>query len=141
MLIHGCGKIILHKEADFITETISKIRPQYLEKIGGAYSSEWFWAKILHCRNIDKKVFDTAYTWLELSDFIPAVLSGVKNADKVKRNICAAGHKGLYNAEWNGFPDLEFIYSLHSDLLKVATTLPNFFNRTYCWWIIERMGK
>lgn len=113
-----------HKEADYITDIVSKMRPQYLDKIGDAYSSEWFWAKILHCRNVDKKVFDAAYTWLELSDFIPAVLAGVNNAEFVRRNVCAAGHKGLYSNEWGGFPDLEFIESLHPDLVKVANTLP-----------------
>ena len=45
-----------YAEADLITETSKKIRPQYLDKVGGAYSSEWFWAKILHCRNEDKAV-------------------------------------------------------------------------------------
>ena len=113
-----------HKEADFITETITSIRPQYLTKIGGAYSSEWFWAKILHCRNTDKEVFDAAYTWLELSDYIPAVLSGLTDANKVERNICAAGHKGLYSDQWNGFPDQEFIEALHPNLLRVLNTLP-----------------
>lgn len=113
-----------HSEADFITKTISEIRPHYLDKIGGAYSSEWFWAKILHCRNIDQNVFDTAYTWLELSDYIPAVLCGISDAENVKRNICAAGHKGLYNDDWDGFPDAEFIKKLHPDLLKTLNTLP-----------------
>jgi len=111
-------------EADYITKVISDNRPKYLEKIGGAYSSEWFWAKILHCRNIDKNVFDAAYTWLELSDYIPAVLAGNNDASTVKRNVCAAGHKGLYSSEWGGFPDLEFIEKVHPDLLKVAKTLP-----------------
>ena len=113
-----------HKEADFVTDKIKEIRPKYLEKIGGAYSSEWFWAKILHCRNIDKEVYDAADTWLELSDYIPAILSGNKDISEVKRNVCAAGHKGLYSAEWGGFPDEEFIESLHPDLLKISKTLP-----------------
>jgi L-ribulokinase len=113
-----------YAEADLITETSKKIRPQYLDKVGGAYSSEWFWAKILHCRNEDKAVFDAAYTWLELSDFIPAVLSGISNAYLVQRNICAAGHKGLYNEEWGGYPDGEFIEALHPDLSRVLDTLP-----------------
>lgn len=113
-----------YKEADEITTKITELRPKYLDKIGGAYSSEWFWAKILHCRNIDKKVFDSAYTWLELSDFIPAVLCGIKDAENVKRNVCAAGHKGLYSDEWGGFPDKEFIEALQPDLLKIAKTLP-----------------
>jgi L-ribulokinase len=113
-----------HQEAEHITKVISDIRPKYLDKIGGAYSSEWFWAKILHCRNIDKDVFDSAYTWLELSDFIPAVLADINDATKVKRNVCAAGHKGLYSNEWGGFPDAEFIETLHPDLLKISETLP-----------------
>lgn len=113
-----------YKEADKITEVISRIRPVFLDKIGGAYSSEWFWAKILHCRNIDKKVFDAADTWLELSDYIPAVLTGKKDISEVKRNVCAAGHKGLYSNEWGGFPDREFIKELHPDLLKVLKSLP-----------------
>ena len=114
-----------HKEADFITKMVKEKRPHYLDKIGGAYSSEWFWAKILHCRNTDKKVFDSAYTWLELSDYIPAVLSGLTDSSQVKRNICAAGHKGLYNDEWGGFPDNEFIEALHPDLLRILNTLPD----------------
>lgn len=113
-----------HYEADYITKTSAEKRPHYLDKVGGAYSSEWFWAKILHCRNVDKEVFDAAYTWLELSDYIPAVLAGITDADQVKRNICAAGHKGLYNDEWNGFPDHEFIEALEPDLLRVLNTLP-----------------
>ena len=113
-----------HKEAEYITKVISDMRPKYLDKIGGAYSSEWFWAKILHCRNIDKDVFDSAYTWLELSDYIPAVLADISDASVVKRNVCAAGHKGLYSNEWGGFPDVEFIEALHPDLLKVFETLP-----------------
>ncbi|MEN8119297.1 MAG: ribulokinase [Bacteroidota bacterium] len=113
-----------HEEADYITKVISVKRPQYLEKIGGAYSSEWFWAKILHCRNIDEKVYDAADTWLELSDYIPAVLAGITDIAKVKRNVCASGHKGLYSSEWGGFPDDEFIESLHPDLLKISKSLP-----------------
>ncbi|MCK5815495.1 MAG: ribulokinase [Flavobacteriaceae bacterium] len=113
-----------HKEADFITKVCGEIRPKYLDKIGGAYSSEWFWAKILRCKNVDQKVFDAAYTWVELSDYIPAVLGGVSDVDQLKRNVCAAGHKGLYSDDWNGFPDAEFIETLHPDLLKVLNTLP-----------------
>ncbi|MCK5776016.1 MAG: ribulokinase [Bacteroidales bacterium] len=113
-----------HKEAKEITDAIKEIRPHYLKKIGGAYSSEWFWAKIAHCHHVDKKVFQNAYTWLELSDFIPAILSGVKEAHLIKRNSCAAGHKALYNDEWNGFPDTDFITSLDPNLISVSKTLP-----------------
>ena len=113
-----------YREAEAITAKAGELRPQYLGKIGGAYSSEWFWAKIWHCLNIDKKVFDAAYTWVEFSDFVPAVLCGVKDAADVKRNVCAAGHKGLYSDEWGGYPDKEFISALDPELVKVLESLP-----------------
>lgn len=113
-----------HEEAIFITDKITELRPEYLSTIGGAYSSEWYWSKVLHCRNIDKEVFNAADTWVELSDYIPGILAGVNDIANLKRNVCAAGHKGLYNEKWGGFPDTEFIEALHPDLLKVAKTLP-----------------
>ncbi len=113
-----------YKEAEELTKIIGQIRPQYLGTIGGVYSSEWYWAKVWHCLNVDKAVFDAAYTWIEFSDFIPALLTGVKDARSVKRNICAAGHKGLYSSRWGGFPDKEFLSELNPDLTRIADTLP-----------------
>ena len=36
-------------EAAEITELAMEIRPHYLAKCGGIYSSEWFFSKILRC--------------------------------------------------------------------------------------------
>mgnify|MGYP006302148299 CR=1 FL=1 len=49
-------------EAEEITELARKMRPQYLAKCGGIYSSEWFFSKILHCLRTNSKVFSAAYT-------------------------------------------------------------------------------
>ena len=57
-----------YKEAAQITELAKKTHPEYLAKCGGTYSSEWFFSKILHCLNVDKKVFDAAYSWVECAD-------------------------------------------------------------------------
>ena len=38
-----------HLEAEEITAAAGKLHPEYLAKIGNRYSSEWYWAKILHC--------------------------------------------------------------------------------------------
>jgi ribulose kinase len=79
------------QEAARITATAAQHRPHYIAKCGNTYSSEWFWAKIWHCLNTDPEVFHAAYSWVELSDFIPALLCGIKNPTQIRRNICAGG--------------------------------------------------
>jgi L-ribulokinase len=66
-------------EATEITELARKLRPQYLAKCGGTYSSEWFFSKVLHCLRSSPEVFDAAYTWVECSDWIPAMLTGTEH--------------------------------------------------------------
>jgi len=112
-----------HREAARITETAAQCRPQFIAKCGNTYSSEWFWSKIWHCLNTDPEVFDAAYSWVELSDFIPAVLAGVTDPLAVKRGICAAGHKALYSDEWGGLPDREFLAMLDPKLAALRDRL------------------
>ena len=84
-------------EAAEITALARKIRPQYLAKCGGIYSSEWFCSKILHCLRTAPEVFDAAHSWVELADYVPAALTGTEAPDKFTAGICAAGHKAMYN--------------------------------------------
>ena len=116
------------KEASLITEKAKLMRPEYLLKCGGSYSSEWFWSKIWRCLNIDEEVFDSAYTWIEQSDFIPSVLAGIKNIEDLKRNICAAGHKAMFSETWGGLPDKDFLIELHPKLSKLRDSL---YDRAY----------
>ena len=116
------------REAAFITETAGKIRPQYLSKIGGVYSSEWFWSKILHCKNTSHEILDAANSWVEICDWIPSVLTGVKNPLEIKRGICSAGHKAMYNKSWNGLPDAEFLETLSPGLGDLRKSL---YEKTY----------
>ena len=81
-------------EAGEITELARKLRPQYLAKCGGTYSSEWFFSKILHCLRTSPEVFDAAYLWVECSDWVPAMLTGTEPPDQLTVGVCAAGHKG-----------------------------------------------
>lgn len=84
----------------------------YTKYIGGVYSSEWFFAKILHVLRKDEKVREAAYSWIEHCDWIPALLTGVKDASKIKRSRCAAGHKAMWHQEFNGLPSEEFLVGI-----------------------------
>jgi L-ribulokinase len=115
-------------EAAAITETARRYAPQYLAPIGGTYSSEWWWSKIWHCLNVAPDVFDAAASWVELADFIPALLSGVEDPRDIVRCICAAGHKGLYSDAWGGLPDEAFLARLHP---KLATLRDRLFDKAH----------
>ena len=110
-------------EAEEITALASKIRPQYLAKCGGTYSSEWFFSKILHCLRTSPEVFDAAHTWVECADWIPAMLTGTEAPDRLTVGVCAAGHKAMYNDEWGGYPDAEFLSQLDPKLGKLRERL------------------
>jgi L-ribulokinase len=112
-----------HSESAQITELANKMRPEYLSKIGGTYSSEWFWSKILHCLNTDPEVFKSAESFVEICDWIPAVLTGETHPDRIKRSICAAGHKAMFNDEWGGLPDKEFLSALSPKLAGLRDKL------------------
>ncbi len=113
------------KEAAEITAAAEVAHPEYLAKCGGIYSSEWFWAKLLRCARTAPEVWEAAYTWVELADWVPAILSGTTALDSLKRCICAAGHKAMFNPSWGGYPDEDFLASFDAGVLsKVRKTLP-----------------
>ena len=110
-------------EAGEITALARKIRPQYLAKCGGTYSSEWFFSKILHCLRTAPQVFDAAYLWVECADWVPAMLTGTEGPDKLTVGVCAAGHKAMYNDDWGGYPDAEFLSTLDPKLGQLRSRL------------------
>jgi L-ribulokinase len=112
-----------HVEAAEITEAARRLRPQYIAKCGGTYSSEWFWSKILRCLRVAPEVFDAAHTWVEIADWIPAFLTGTTDPAAIKRGVCAAGHKAMFHPSW-GYPDEEFLASLDPKLARVRSSLP-----------------
>jgi L-ribulokinase len=98
-----------HAEAEEITALAAKEHPEYLAKCGGAYSSEWYFAKLLRCLRVAPRVMEAADGWLEEGDYIAALLTGAAAPRAVKRNACAAGHKALFHVSWGGFPRDEFL--------------------------------
>ena len=114
-----------HAEAKEITETARSLRPEYLAKCGGTYSSEWYWSKLLHCARTAPDVFAAAHTWVEHTDWMPAVLTGTEHPGAVRRGVCAAGHKAMFNDQWGGYPDEDFLAELDDRLVDVRRTLPD----------------
>jgi L-ribulokinase len=95
---------------------------------GGIYSSEWFWAKILHVLRNSKEVRNNAWSWVEHCDWIPALLIGNTNPLQLKRSRCAAGHKAMWHDDFNGLPDEKFLTKLDPVLSGLRERL---FRATY----------
>jgi len=110
-------------EAAQITKLAREMRPQYLAKCGGTYSSEWFWSKILRCLNTSPAVFNAAHSWIELADYVPAALTGTEHPSKFIAGVCAAGHKAMWNVKWGGYPDKEFLSKLNPRLGELRDRL------------------
>lgn len=110
-------------EAAAITETARTFAPEYIAPIGGTYSSEWWWSKIWRCLKVAPDVFDAADSWVELADFVPAVLAGVTRPRDIVRCVCAAGHKALYSDKWGGLPSKAFLARLDPKLAALRDRL------------------
>lgn len=116
------------KEAQEINDHAKKYDPDYLKYVGGIYSSEWFWAKLLHVLRKDQEVRDALYTWVEHCDYIPFLLTGGTHAQDIKRSVCAAGHKSLWAADFGGLPPNQFFAELDPVLDGLVDRL---FTHTY----------
>ena len=110
-------------EAAAITAIAREHAPEYLAVIGGTYSSEWFWSKIWRCLKVAPDVFGAAASWVELADYIPAVLAGVTAPDLIRRGVCAAGHKAMYSDAWAGLPSAAFLTRLDPKLAALRARL------------------
>lgn len=110
-------------EAEEITALARRVRPEYLARCGGTYSSEWFWAKLLHCARHSPRVFAAATSWVEACDYVPAWLVGERAPASMWRSVCAAGHKALWAREWGGWPDETFLAALAPELAAVRPRL------------------
>ncbi|RFZ85956.1 ribulokinase [Mucilaginibacter terrenus] len=116
------------KEAEQINDHALKFDTNYLQYVGGIYSSEWFWAKLLHVLRVDADVRQAMQSWVEHCDWIPFLLTGGSNAAQIKRGRCSAGHKALWAEEFGGLPPDDFFTSLDPLLTGIKDKL---FTETY----------
>jgi L-ribulokinase len=112
------------REAAEINAHAPRFPTNYLRYVGGIYSSEWFWAKLLHILRADEAIKKACYSWVEHCDWIPFLLTGGRNVRDMRRSVCAAGHKALWAKDFSpgegGLPPDEFFASL-DPLLKGFT--------------------
>jgi len=111
-------------------------------KFQGAYSSEWFWAKIAYAGKNSPHIRNGCSNWMELCDWIVHLLTG-SNCIRY-RSQCAAAHKALWNSQFKGLPSLSFLETFDSYAAQVAqtyspipedsTTMTGFLNK---YWATE----
>ncbi|WP_423146056.1 ribulokinase [Rubrolithibacter danxiaensis] len=116
------------QEAAEINEHAGKFSINYLQYVGGKYSSEWFWAKLLRILREDEDIRKDCYSWVEHCDWIPFLLTGGKKASEIKRGVCSAGHKSLWAEAFGGLPPDDFFSSLDPLLSGFTSRL---FKKTY----------
>ena len=110
-------------EAAEITEAAHREKLEVIHWCGGVYSSEWGFSKLLHWlrHNPDKRSrFASAF---EHCDMVAATLCGITDARKVKRSVCAMGHKWLWNAQLGGLPPETFLIKVDPLLTGVREKL------------------
>ena len=105
-------------EAAEITACFSAGTPDYTA-YQGPYSSEWYWAKILHTIRQDPAVRAAAYTWVEHCDWIANLLVDRTKPELAYHDACAAGHKAYWHSSWGGLPAKERLAQLDPYLVQV----------------------
>lgn len=100
------------EEAEAINKYNQQSNIDYLQYVGGIYSSEWFWAKLLHILKTDEKIRSNIASFVEHCDWIPFVLTGGKSLKELKRGICAAGHKALWSESFDGYPPNDYFAAI-----------------------------
>jgi L-ribulokinase len=116
------------REAEEINELAEKGETNFLQFVGGIYSSEWFWAKLLHVLRKDEAVRNAIHSWVEHCDWIPFLLTGGNDVRQMKRGVCSAGHKALWAEAFGGLPSDDFFGKLDPVLKGFTQKL---FTKTY----------
>ncbi|MGD1832020.1 MAG: ribulokinase [Sphaerochaetaceae bacterium] len=98
-------------------------KEDYTQYLGGTYSSEWFWAKLLHVIRSNDRVAEAGLCAVEHCDWFPALLCGTTSPKAIKRSRCAAGHKIAWHASWGGYPSEEFLDLLDVRLSRIRESL------------------
>ena len=111
------------QEAALITELARLENLEAIQWCGGVYSSEWGFSKLLHWlrHNPDKR--EKLVSAFEHCDMVAATLCGITDPRRVKRSVCAMGHKWMWNPALGGLPPESFLAKVDPLLAGVRTKL------------------
>ena len=133
-------------EADRIKALAKEWHTNYTKYCGDTYSCEWVWAKMLHCVKSSPELLSDAHSWVELCDWIVAMLAGDTTPETIARSRCVAGHKALWHKEWGGLPEKAFFDEVdpllgryHSHLYTATHTVDHLAGRLSKEWA-ARLG-
>lgn len=106
------------EEAENINKNNAENEVNLLSNVGGVYSAEWYWAKLIHAFRGDEEVYRATDNWVEHCDWIPFLLTGGQQHTKIKRGSCAAGHKALWSNHYSFVRILSFMQKVEPKLKK-----------------------
>ena len=110
-------------EAAEITEAAHREKLEAINWCGGVYSSEWGFSKLLHWLRHNPSKRSEFVSAFEHCDMVAATLAGITDAKKVKRSLCAMGHKWLWNRKLGGLPPEQFLTKVDPVLAGVREKL------------------
>src|SRR3954447_14443539 len=110
-------------EAAEITAVAHREKLEAIEWCGGIYSSEWGFSKLLHWLRHNPEKRSEFVSAFEHCDMVAATLCGITDARRVKRSICAMGHKWMWSASLGGLPPESFLAKVDPLLAGVRTKL------------------
>ncbi len=111
------------QEAAEITQAAHREKLEAIEWCGGVYSSEWGFSKLLHWLRHNPGKRSEFVSAFEHCDMVAAALCGITDAKKVKRSVCAMGHKWMWNAALGGLPQEKFLAKVDPLLVGVREKL------------------
>jgi L-ribulokinase len=111
------------KEAALITELGRLEKLEAIQWCGGVYSSEWGFSKLLHWLRHHPEKRAKFVSAFEHCDMVAATLCGISEAKRVKRSVCAMGHKWMWNASLGGLPPESFLAKVDPLLAGVRSSL------------------
>jgi L-ribulokinase len=111
------------QEAALITQLAGLEKLEAIQWCGGVYSSEWGFAKLLHWLRHNPEKRERFASAFEHCDMVAATLCGITDPRRVKRSVCAMGHKWMWNASLGGLPSESFLAKIDPLLAGVRAKL------------------